>query len=204
MKEYPSIPKQRKDGVVYLFDKIDGSNIRVEWNRKWKCFTKFGSRTQLIDSSHPTLGSAVQIVKTKYEKELNKRLTDYRAQKAILFLEFHGSNSFAGNHEPSDVKDVTLIDISVHPKGILIPKDYLELTEGLDRAALLYHGRLDEGIVQQIQEGTFPGMTFEGVVAKANSGSPGLPDMFKIKNKNWLLKLKTFCKDDEQMYERLQ
>ena len=46
MKQYPSIPglkelEKLKGRKIYVFDKIDGSNIRAEWNPK-KGFYKFG------------------------------------------------------------------------------------------------------------------------------------------------------------------
>jgi hypothetical protein len=35
MKQYPSIDATVRRGIlVYAFDKLDGSNIRAEWDRK--------------------------------------------------------------------------------------------------------------------------------------------------------------------------
>lgn len=49
MKSYPSISKNPLlNKEVYLFDKLDGSNIRAEWGSK-QGFHKFGSLTKLID-----------------------------------------------------------------------------------------------------------------------------------------------------------
>lgn len=204
MKEYPSIPKFGPKGLhYYFFDKLDGSNIRAEWTRKHGTFSKFGSRTQLLGSDHPTLGEAIQIVKDKYEVELNTRLRELQIPKAVCFFEFYGPNSFAGNHVPTDKKTVTLFDVSVHPKGILSPKVFLDLTEGLDTPSLLHSGPMSEELVQAVLGGTLLGMTFEGVVAKANQGTPGLPPMFKLKNRAWLDKLKIFCKEDAQLFARL-
>jgi hypothetical protein len=37
MKEYPSIDREIRFGEpIYAFDKLDGSNIRAEWNKKRK------------------------------------------------------------------------------------------------------------------------------------------------------------------------
>ena len=50
MKSYRSIPFANKipeNETFYVFDKLDGSNIRAEWNPK-KGFYKFGSRSQLL------------------------------------------------------------------------------------------------------------------------------------------------------------
>lgn len=204
MKEYPSIPKFGPNGLhYYFFDKLDGSNIRAEWTRKHGAFFKFGSRTQLLGSDYPTLGVAIELIKQKYEAELNQRLRALQVPKAICFFEFYGPGSFAGNHVVSDPKTVTLFDISVHPRGILSPKAFLELTEGLDTPALLHSGPMSEELVQAVLGGTLPGMTFEGVVAKANQGTPGLPHMFKLKNRAWLDKLRNFCNNDAALFARL-
>lgn len=205
MKQYPSIPKGHLAGKhTYLFDKYDGSNIRGEWSRKHKKFVKFGSRTQLIDESALILGESIPLLREKYEKDLTDRLSKNRVEKAICFFEFYGPNSFAGTHDPKDKKEVKLLDISLHPKGIITPKEFLKLTEGMDVAELLYEGVITQEIIQSIENGTLKGMTFEGVIGKCNSGSPGMPDMFKIKNKAWLAKLKDYCKGDEQLFEKLK
>jgi len=57
---------------------------------------------------------------------------------------------------------------------------------------------------EQVRDGTFPGMTFEGVVCKGPKVSPGRPLMFKVKSRAWLDKLKNFCNGDESLYRRLQ
>ena len=203
MKRYPSIEKEIIKGeYTYLFDKLDGSNIRAEWTKKNQ-FYKFGSRTELIDKSHLLLGKAPQLIIDKYQADLTKKFKENRIEKAICFFEFHGPSSFAGNHDLSEIQTVTLFDISVHPKGIIKPKEFLKLTEGLDIAKLLYEGFLDQSIIESIQNGTLPNMTFEGVIGKTNSGRPGLPNMFKIKNKNWIQKLKEYCKDNEELFNKL-
>ena len=67
MKTYPSIDRDVRNIFVYAFDKIDGSNIRAEWTPK-KGFDKFGSRNCLMDASHPHLGDAIGIIKSKWER----------------------------------------------------------------------------------------------------------------------------------------
>jgi hypothetical protein len=70
MKEYPSIPAAadllaRPDDYLgrafVAFDKLDGSNIRAEWDRK-KGWHRFGSRRRLLDASNPLLGQAIQLI----------------------------------------------------------------------------------------------------------------------------------------------
>ena len=202
MKQYPSIDKMlNAPGNVYAFDKLDGSNIRAEWTKKRGEFFKFGSRTQLIDESSLILGEAVKILKNNQE-ELVKVLHDAKFQKAVCFFEFYGPSSFAGSHKEGEDKKVSLIDVS-GDRGILLPKDYLKLTEKIDRAALLYQGPLNAEFILSVKEGKLEGMTFEGVICKSNSGSPGLPWMTKVKNQAWIDKLKNYCGEDEEKFKRL-
>lgn len=57
MKQYPSISHDPvKGSPFYVFDKLDGSNMRVEWHPK-KGFWKFGSKTQLVDPKSSPLGA---------------------------------------------------------------------------------------------------------------------------------------------------
>ena len=203
MKEYPSVSKEIRNGVsIYAFDKIDGSNIRAEWGRKKKAFWKFGTRTQMIDETDPTFGEAVKIVKEKYEKDLHDIFMQNRYEKAMAFFEFHGNGSFAGRHL-KEAHDVTLIDVRVHKKGILLPQDYLKLFGNLDMAKLLYTGNANSEFEELVRNRQLEGMTFEGVICKGPYQFPGQPLMFKIKSKEWLDKLKHYCDGCEIMYNKL-
>lgn len=204
MKSYPTITKTRisPNNHIFAFDKLDGSNIRAEWCKKSKTFIKFGSRTQLIDKSSPILGTAINLILEKYSEELNKKFIDAKWQKAICFFEFFGQNSFAGQHVVSDEKKVVLFDIN-GPQGLLYPSEFLRMTKYLDIAPLIYEGQFSEEFIQSVENGTLSNMTFEGIVAKSNIGSPGLPWMTKVKNKAWLIKLKEICKGDEELFKKL-
>lgn len=204
MKQYPSIDHNYTLGhKVYLFDKLDGSNLRAEWSLKHKKFTKFGSRTVLLDTSHEILGPGVELITQHFQELFNQVFIPLRTLKVIGFFEFFGPNSFAGRHSPEDIKQVKLIDLNLHPQGIIIPKKFLQLTPLMPTAQLLYQGPLTAEIVDQIKQGTLPGMTFEGVIGKMDSGTPGLPKMFKIKNEAWINKLKIYCNGDLQLFQQL-
>lgn len=204
MKSYPSITKTRIAPVnhIFAFDKLDGSNIRAEWSKKEKTFFKFGSRTQLIDKSTPILGQAINLILEEYSEELNKRFTDAKWQKAICFFEFFGPNSFAGNHILEDTKQVVLFDIN-GPQGLLFPSEFLRMSKYLVTAPLLYEGAFTQELINSVELGNLPGMTFEGIIAKANYGTPGLPWMTKIKNKAWIERLRALCKDNETLFNKL-
>jgi len=65
MKSYPTISTKIKPTQIYAFDKIDGSNIRVEWSDK-QGFYKFGSRNRLIDENTYRLGESVNLIKENF------------------------------------------------------------------------------------------------------------------------------------------
>ena len=202
MQTYPSIEKDIVKGVpIYAFDKLDGSNIVVEWSKKRK-FWKFGSRKQLINKNNKLLGESIELIKSKYEKDLHDIFVKEKYLKVNCYFEFYGKSSFAGNHYDEE-HNVTLFDISVRKKGMLEPRDFLKLTRNMDVAKLLYHGNANELLVEEVKNGTLEGMTFEGVVCKGSYISPGRPLMFKIKNQAWINRLKGHCKEDSTLYEKL-
>lgn len=186
MKEYPSIQAEIVNAPIYAFDKLDGSNIRAEWNRK-SGFYKFGKRNGLLDDSNPVLKESVNLVKAE-EDSLARVFRSERWDKVIAFFEFFGSHSFAGLHE-SEPHEVRLIDVAVDKRGILHPREFFNLFGGCRTARLLYSGRPSSGFRESVRLGTLPGMTFEGVVCKGDFVSPGRPLMFKIKSDAWIEKV---------------
>ncbi len=204
MDQYHSIDRKVQPGTpIYAFDKLDGSNFRVEWGRKQKGFWKFGSRTQMISEIDKPFGEGIGIVKAKYEKALDDLFRKERWEKVTCFFEFWGKNSFAGLHE-DEPHDVTLFDIKVYKKGFLLPREYLKLTKDLDIAKLLYHGNANQPFVESVENGQLSEMTFEGVVCKGTEyKTPGMPWMFKVKNRAWVDQLKNKCNGDEELFNKL-
>lgn len=191
MKTYPSIPHLK--GVnpellsqhLYVFDKLDGSNIRAEWNPK-RGFYKFGSRKVLINEQHPILGTSIPLIQEKYGDPLHEIFKKQKWKKAIAFFEFHGPNSFAGYHDPNDEHTVTLFDVTFNTQGFLHPKDFTQTFQYVDTPALLHKGPVDSDLIHSVHEGTFSGVTYEGVVCKGENLTPGIPFMLKIKSKKWI------------------
>lgn len=202
MKEYPSIARQIDRGLdIYAFDKLDGSNIRVEWSRK-AGFYKYGSRTCLMDAKHPELGQAVGLIESKYAQPLADIFRKERWDHVVAFFEFFGQSSFAGQHKQDEPHDVVLIDLAENKKGIMPPNLFVKTFGHLHIPAVLYTGRAGVQFEQSVRDGTLPGMTFEGVVCKGVRKARHLT-MFKIKNQAWINRLREFCAGDEKLFQRL-
>lgn len=203
MKDYPSIPHAELDGTAYLFDKLDGSSLRVEWNPK-KGFWKFGKRHGLIDDSNAFIKKGPDLFLSKYGDEIHRILVGNKLQKAILFFELWGPGSFAGQHTEGDLLTTTLFDAAIANRGLLLPGAFLAMFGGVDHAKMLYKGPLSNALVEEVRQGLFEGVTFEGVVCKQDRyASPGRPLMAKIKTRAWLGKLKERCGADEKMFNLL-
>lgn len=204
MKTYPSITKEiRHDIYIYAFDKLDGSNIRVEWNSK-KGFYKFGTRHQLIDDKTMPFGRAIPLIKEKFEQDLTMVFKEQGYKDALCFFEYHGPSSFAGNHNFEENMTATLIDVNPYKEGILVPTEFIKLFGHLDIPKVCYEGHVTTELFDKVKQSTLKGMTFEGVVCKgANDKLTKAPIMFKIKSKAWLEKLREYCKGDEKLFERL-
>jgi hypothetical protein len=204
MKSYPSITKEiRHDIYIYAFDKLDGSNMRAEWNSK-KGFYKFGTKNQMIDEKTMPFGRAIPLIKEKFEQDLTMVFKEQGWKEAICFFEYHGPSSFAGNHNFEETMTVTLIDVNPYKEGIMPPTQFIKLFGHLDIPKVCYEGHVTTELFDKIKQSTLPGMTFEGVVCKgANDKLTKMPIMFKIKSKAWLDKLQAYCKGDEKLFERL-
>ena len=201
MKEYESISREIiLDQKVFLFPKYDGSCIRAEYNKN-KGFFKFGSRKKLIDRSENILGESIDLFLDKYSKDLTAIFKAKKYEMVTCYSEFFGQNSFAGRHD-IEKHDIMLFDINIYKKGILGPTKFYEMFDGLNVALPILEGYLNDEIIEKIRSGTLEGQTFEGVVGKTVKDFQ--PEMFKIKNRAWLLKLKEQCGKNENLYKELE
>lgn len=203
MQSYPSIDNTINNSHIIAFNKLDGSNIRSEWTRK-SGFSKFGTRRRLLDPNEAPFGEAVSLFNEKYAQKLNEIFKKEQFEKATVFFEFYGDNSFAGFHE-DEPHEVTLFDIHVHKKGLLPAKDFLKLVESkVDHAEVLYRGVANSDFVESVRNSTLPGMSLEGVICKGGLDNRGRPINFKLKSQAWLDRLKEKYKDNEEMFEKLK
>lgn len=190
MKQYPSIPSKINGEIdIYAFDKLDGSNIRVEWTPK-SGFSKFGTRKRLLSEKDDHLGKAVTLFKEEWEAKLPKVFARQRwHHQVVLFFEFYGEKSFAGYHYDDDNHQLVLIDADVYKHGLVSPKEFLDVFEGMRTAKLLYRGKCNSTFIESVRNSTLEGMSLEGVVCKAHHPKKG-NIMFKVKSQAWLNKVK--------------
>jgi len=205
MKSYPAISGNHDySNIFYVFDKLDGTNIRAEWSKK-KGFYKFGTRNQLIDKTNTQWGKSIFLI-SEIESEFGKIMKKFNISSTVGFFEFYGPSSFAGQHDLSDEMKISLFDLSPDKKGLIEPRIFLEYFKdsNINIPKLLYNGKIGSEFINSVKSDTLEGITFEGVVCKSiNYKSPGLPFMFKIKTNKWLDKLKAYCKEDELKFKEL-
>lgn len=201
METYPTIDKTIRYDFIHAYDKLDGSNIRAEWTRK-NGFNKFGTRKRLLDANEHPLGEAVALFHETYAEDLNSIFHKARWEKATVFFEFHGANSFAGYHE-DEPHEVTLFDVHQYKKGMLEAREFNAMFESIKTAPILYSGKPTQEFLEAVKNGTLEGMTFEGVVCKGELDNRRRPITFKVKNDAWLARLKEKCGDDVALFAKL-
>jgi hypothetical protein len=215
MKEYPSIPAAASllaRSEAYLgrpfvaFDKLDGSNIRAEWNRR-KGWHRFGSRRRLLGHAQPFLSQAIRLILEGYADGLARAFTDdpalCRPQQATVYFELLGPHSFAGIHDPRELDvpsneplRVVLIDVNLHKRGLMSAEDFIERFGRLGIPAVVHRGELTPDFIAAVRSGRFG--TAEGVVCKGGAGHRRW--MAKIKTDAYLRRLRAFFGDDWQQY----
>lgn len=198
MKHYPSISRSTgqsfREFEAYVFDKLDGSNLRVEWTRK-KGWDKFGTRNRLFDKSDPDFGEAIDLFLKTLVPHIDPVVKEERWDQVTIFMEFWGAQSFAGKHVKDDPKFLTLFDVNPYKKGILGPKEFLDLFGHFSTLTDVPHripkylGRINwtRGFVERVLKGDVADITFEGVVGKAGSGHDLV--MAKAKSQAWIDKV---------------
>jgi hypothetical protein len=167
----------------HTFAKVDGSNLRAQWNPK-RGFYKFGTRTQLLSPEDAVFGPAVPLFSATLEQELDRIARSQRWTDLVVFMEFAGTHSFAGSHLPDDPKTLYVLDAAANKQGILGPLRFLELFGSLPHPAYLGRQAWDVAFASAVSASSLPGMSFEGVVGK--SGDRHQLRFVKAKSQAWI------------------
>ena len=187
MKQYNSIPHWNKgpfDRDCVCFDKLDGSNFRAEWSRK-RGFYKFGTRSVMIDIKDENFGKTIPIFLDKYNDSLSKVFIDKykKVENFVVFAEYFGKNSFAGQHDPEDNMDIVLFDVNQYKRGIISPYEFINNFGHLSIPKIIYEGKYTNELINDIRNNIYN--LSEGVVAK------GLYKSKKDSEFIWRVKVKT-------------
>lgn len=195
MKQYPKI-LHHNSGLIghtcYGFDKIDGSSVRFEWSKK-RGWYKFGSRMVMIDRNTPILGNSIDLFLNKYGEDLDRIFrSKYKSVESfVVFGEYFGEKSFAGQHVEEDEKDVILFDVSQYKRGFIPPHEFIDNFGQLHIPKLIHKGVYDENLIKSVRENTLnleEGIVCKGVMKTKREGQ--IIWMSKIKTNEWLNKVK--------------
>ena len=202
MNEYPSIPlsvgQTFQDFQAYVFGKLDGCHVRVEWTRKTG-WGKWGTRERRFDLSDALFAGAITAFTREVAEPLTKVVTGHRFRRLagegwdriIAYGEYFGDQSFAGVHVPGDpTMRVRVFDLAMSrgtQMHLLGPQSFVRLVveAGVPAAPYLGCYHWTRGFVDQIWRGELSGVPFtgEGVVGKA--GNPYVEIMAKAKTQAW-------------------
>ncbi len=206
MKSYDSIDYYGKyfDLPIYAFDKLDGSNIRIEFSHK-RGFYKFGTRNTMIDEKSEPFGFAIELFLNKYEKSLTeifKSKTYRNSLSFVCFLELCGNKSEYGQHDfLNDKFDITLFDISVYKKGFIPPKQFISDFTDCGIPNIIYTGNLNKQFIQSVKDNKY-GLK-EGVICKGVIPNRKENSLYycKVKTNQWLdeLRIKHFHLYNEEL-----
>lgn len=195
MKTYPSIKKATSQSFremkLHTFDKLDGSNLRFEYNKK-RGFYKYGTRKRLLGDDDEIFGPAIPLFRETIEEPLIRIIEKQGWQQVVVFCEYWGKESLAGRHKNDDPKTLTVIDVAVYKRGILPPVDFIKL---FGEFGPKYLGKINwtRGFIEDVRAG-IDGITFEGVVGKEVENKRIV--MYKAKTQQWIDKVRLLYAPD--------
>lgn len=196
MKTYHHILHYRPehDVDVIAFDKLDGSNIRVEYSHK-RGFYKFGSRETMFDERSKPFGFVIKLFKDTVEKPLTEILKkEFKKYLSIVcFFELVGKKSEFGQHDfGNDEFELVLIDVSLYNHGLLDPYEFVDKFKTLNIPKIVYEGPLTEEFATRVKCNEFglsEGVICKGIIKKYKKQRKVIYHS-KIKTKDWLERLK--------------
>jgi hypothetical protein len=202
---YPKIP----DTTGFLpkqcmaFEKYDGTNIH--WVLKTNNSVQFGTRRDRFDANkegwlafnkaHPGLED-LEHAWSKVSSDIKREVWNvFSWKEAIVFTEYFGPSSFAGEHKPNEKHELKVIDLQV--EGVMIdPKFIRERFYYLPQAKLLYEGKYSGQLVEDIRRGKYT--KGEGAVLKGmhTVGNFATLHMAKVKTDQYMRSLQFKFKEN--------
>jgi hypothetical protein len=195
MLHYPKIPgsKDAPSGHCIAFEKLDGTNLHWCWERDFG-WHAFGTRrdefnltpagTAAFAFAHPGLEEAAGVFLGTLADPLENVFLQHPAYQdctAIkVFAEFLGPNSFAGQHQSRDAKQLVLFDALIEGHGFIKPETFVADFGHLPIPRVVYRGKLTGSFLEAVREGKWG--VAEGIVCKGRTDSGEV----------WMIKVKTF------------
>lgn len=204
MFTYPRMPNAQttqlaKGEKVWVFDKLDGSNLAWEWSEKRGWFRQT-TRQRLFDASDYQFGFAL----AKFDELLEKSEQFYSFQKLhkpksmIVVTELFGPESFAGSH--GDPKGLSLFVLDLIIDGrFLLPKELTsQKSKGMPMPRVISTGDTiwDQNLVDKVRANHYN--SNEGVVAKSASRAGVFA---KIKTHDYLKRIKAGTQNWQDHWE---
>lgn|SRR5574337_19632 len=206
---YPKIPDTLGCPLrqCIAFEKYDGTNIHWTF-QPGEGWQDYGTRrdryhintsgVRAFEEAHPELAGVHTLWDQKDELNdyLNNNPIYNKAKEIIVFTEYFGTNSFAGQHNPKDLlKQLVILDIQVDGK-IISPEQFVEDFKQFNIARVVFKGKFTGQLFVDVRKGKLD--VKEGVVVKGMVGDQVY--MAKIKTEAYLERLKKEFKDNWKEY----
>jgi len=206
---YPKIPDTLDCPLkqCIAFEKYDGTNIHWTFmpGEGWQDYGARRDRyainttgVRAFEEAHPELKG----VHTLWDQKdllndfLNENPKYNTAKEIIVFTEYLGPHSFAGQHDPKDViKQLIIFDVQVD--GSLIPPEqFVEDFKQFNIARVVFQGKFSGQLFVDVRKGKYD--VKEGVVVKGIYNNQIY--MAKIKTEAYMERLKNEFKDNWKEY----
>lgn len=205
---YPKIPDTLNCPLrqCIAFEKYDGTNIHwtfqpgegwLDYGVRRDRYSINTSGVKAFEEAHPELAGAHKLwdQDEKLEEFLNSNPKYNTAKEIIVFTEYFGPNSFAGQHNPKDDKQLVIFDIHVNGK-VIPPEEFIEDFKQFNIARVVFKGKFTGQLFVDVRKGKYD--VKEGVVVKGVVSDQVY--MAKIKTEAYMERLKNQFKDNWKEY----
>ena len=203
---YPKIPDALYCPLksCVAFNKMDGTCMVFYWDPEFGFHDVGTRRDRFADNTlgwlefaqaHPGLEGVKEAFQTIRESLAAHLTQHFPNTSVIIFAEYHGPNSFAGQHHSKDIKQLTIFDVQVD--GMLLPPEqFIQLFGSFPIPKVVFQGKFTGQLFIDVRNGKYP--VNEGIVVKGMVN--GQVYMAKIKTTQYLERLKDKFKDNWRQY----